>query len=218
LQDPSEANEDNLSDVRQEAIRHFRNKKREYLKDKINELESNSKNKNIRDLYRGINEFKKGYQPRTNLVKDKRGDLLADPDNILNRWKNYFCQLLNLHGAGSVRQTEMPTAVPFVTEPSASEVEVAIVKLERYKSPGVDQIPAELIQAGVETLHSEIHKLGVDVEQQRIALPVERVNCGTYSQKRAIKLVVVIIEAHLAVNFIQNFIKCSSLWANFVCG
>jgi hypothetical protein len=38
-------NEDNLSNVRWEAIRHFRNKKREYLKDKINELESNSKKK-----------------------------------------------------------------------------------------------------------------------------------------------------------------------------
>jgi hypothetical protein len=65
LQDRSEANEDNLSDVRLEASRHFRNKKREYLKDKNNVLESNSKNKNIRNLYRGIDEFKKGYQPRT---------------------------------------------------------------------------------------------------------------------------------------------------------
>jgi hypothetical protein len=52
-------NEDNLSNVRQETSSHFRNKKREYLKDKINELESNSKTKNIRDLYMGINEFKK---------------------------------------------------------------------------------------------------------------------------------------------------------------
>jgi hypothetical protein len=59
LQDPSEANEDNLSDIRQEASSHFRNKKREYLKDTINRLESN--NKNIEDLYRGINEIKKGY-------------------------------------------------------------------------------------------------------------------------------------------------------------
>jgi hypothetical protein len=120
-----------LSDIRREASRHFRKKKREYLKEKINELASNSKNKNIRDLYRGINEFKKGYQPRTNLVKDERGDLLADPHNILNRWKNYFCQLLNVNGAGSVRQTEMHTAEPFVPEPSASEVEVAIGKLKR---------------------------------------------------------------------------------------
>jgi hypothetical protein len=75
------------------------------LKDRINERESDSKNKNIRDLYRGINEFKKGHQPRTKLVKDKRGDLLLDPHKILNRWKNYFCQLLNVHRVGGVRQT-----------------------------------------------------------------------------------------------------------------
>jgi hypothetical protein len=59
LQDPSEANEGNLSDIRREASRYFRNNGRVHLKDKINELESNSKNKNIRDLYRGVNEFKK---------------------------------------------------------------------------------------------------------------------------------------------------------------
>jgi hypothetical protein len=140
LQDPSEANEGNLSDIRREASRHFGNKKREYLKDKINELESNSKNKNIRDLYRGLNDFKKGYQSRTNLVKDDRGDLVADPHKIFNRWKNYFCQLLNVHG-----QIEMHTAEPFVPEPISSEVEVAIGKLKRYKSSGVDRIPAELI-------------------------------------------------------------------------
>jgi hypothetical protein len=66
---------------------------------------------------------------------------------------------LNVHGAGGVRQNEVHTAEPFVLEPSASEVEVAVGKLKRYKSPGVDQIPAELIQAGGETLHSEILKL-----------------------------------------------------------
>jgi hypothetical protein len=93
-------------------------------------------------MYRGINEFKKGYQSRTNLVKDERGDLRADPHKILNRWKNYFCELLNVHGVGGVRQTEIHTAERFVPEPSASEVEVAIGKLKRYKSPGVDQIPA----------------------------------------------------------------------------
>jgi hypothetical protein len=152
-------NDANLSDIRLEASGHFRNKKREYLKHKINEVESNSKNKNIRDLYRGLNEFKKGYQPRTNLVKDERGDLLADRQKILNRWKNYFCELLNVHGVGGVRQTEMHTAEPFVPQPSVSEVEVAIGKLKRYKYPCVDQIPAELIQAGGEILCSEIRKL-----------------------------------------------------------
>jgi hypothetical protein len=93
------------------------------------------------------------------LVKDERGDLLADPHKILNRWKNYFCELLNVYGACGVRQAEIHTAEPLVPEPSASEVEVAIGKLKRFKSPGVDQIPAEIIQAGGETLRSEVHKL-----------------------------------------------------------
>jgi hypothetical protein len=75
---PREINGDNLNNVRREASRNFRNKKREYLKDKINELATNSKNKNIRDLYRGINEFKTSYQLRNNLVKDENGDLFVD--------------------------------------------------------------------------------------------------------------------------------------------
>jgi predicted NACHT family NTPase len=68
--------------MRHEGSRYFRNKKRGYLKDRINEIATNSKNKNIRDLYRGINEFKRGYQPRNNLVKDENGDLLANSHNI----------------------------------------------------------------------------------------------------------------------------------------
>jgi hypothetical protein len=68
LQHPTEVKEDNLSIVRREASRYFRNKKREYLKDKINELVSESENKSNRDIYRGIKKLKSGYQPRTNLV------------------------------------------------------------------------------------------------------------------------------------------------------
>jgi hypothetical protein len=66
LQDPSEINEHNLNNVRCEASRYFRNKRREYVKDKINELAMNSKNKIIRDLYKGINKCKRGYQKRNN--------------------------------------------------------------------------------------------------------------------------------------------------------
>jgi hypothetical protein len=66
----------------------------------------------------------------------------------LTKWKNYFCQLLNVQGAAGIRQTEIHTAEPFVPEPSAAEVEVAIRELKRYKAPGSDQITAEMIQAG----------------------------------------------------------------------
>jgi hypothetical protein len=54
---------------------------------------------------------------------------------------------------------DIHTAKPLVPEPSLVEVEIAIGKLKRYKSPGTDQMPAELIKAGGEILRSEIHRL-----------------------------------------------------------
>jgi hypothetical protein len=99
--------------MRCEASRQFRNKKREYLKYKINELAVNSKNKNTRDLYRGIKElkeFKRGYQHRSNLVEDENCDLLADSSNIVNIWKSYFSELLNVYNVSDVRQIEIHSA------------------------------------------------------------------------------------------------------------
>jgi hypothetical protein len=92
-------------------------------------------------------------------VKDENGDLLADFHNIWNRWKNYFSQLLNVHNISEVRQIEVHMAEPLLPGPSHLEVEIAIAKLKKYRSPRSDQIPAELIQAGGEMLLSAIHKL-----------------------------------------------------------
>jgi hypothetical protein len=57
------------------------------------------------------------------------------------------------------RQIEVHVGEPIVPEPSSFEVQISIEKLKRFKSPDIDQIPAELIQAGFNTLHSEIHNL-----------------------------------------------------------
>jgi hypothetical protein len=92
-------------------------------------------------------------------VNDENGDLLADSRNVLNRWKNYISQLLNVHNVSDVRQigVHVHTVEPLVPGPSRLEVEIAVAKLKKYKSPGSDQIPAELIQAGGEMF--AIHKL-----------------------------------------------------------
>jgi len=63
----------------------------------LRDLKLTVRSKNIRDLYRVINDFKKGYQPRTNIVKDEKGDLVADSHSILARWRKHFSQLLSVH-------------------------------------------------------------------------------------------------------------------------
>ena len=146
-----------------------------------------------RDLYRGINDFKKGYQPRCNIVKDEKGDLVADSHSIVARWRNYFSQLFSVHGVEDVGQVEIHTAEPLVPEPSASEVELAINKLKSHKSSGIDQIPSELIKAGGRTICSEIHELITSIWKKEklpeewkesIIVPIhkkgEKTDCNNY--------------------------------------
>ncbi|KAJ4442477.1 hypothetical protein ANN_04063 [Periplaneta americana] len=140
LQDPIEENRDNYFNKRQGTSRTLRNKKRDYLKEKLNEVETNStvsKNKNI-EIYIRPN---RKYQ-----------------DEI-----------------------QIQTAEPFIPEPTLSEVEIAIENLKKYKSPGIDQIPAELIQEGGRALTSEIYKLVLEyairkVQDNREGLELNRLH------------------------------------------
>jgi hypothetical protein len=65
---------------------------------------------------------------------------------------------LNVHRVNDVRQIEIHTVDPLVPEPSPSEIEIAIAKFKKYKSPGIDQISAKVIQAGGETLRYGSYK------------------------------------------------------------
>jgi len=72
-------------------------------------------------LYKGTCDFKKGYQPRCNIVKDEKSDLVAESYSIVATWRNYSSQLFNVHGVKDARQSEIHTAELLVPEPSASE-------------------------------------------------------------------------------------------------
>ena len=103
------------------------------------------------------------FQYYNSVLKDEKGDLVADSHSIMTRWRNYFSQLLNVHGAKEVRQAEIHTAEPLVPERRDFEVELAIEKLKSHKSPGIDQIPAELIKAGGRTIRCAMHKLIISI-------------------------------------------------------
>ena len=76
------------------------------------------------------------------------------------RWRNIFSRL---YGVNDFRQIIIHTAEPLVHEQSAFEVELVIEKLKSHKSPGIDQIPADLIKAGGRTIRYQIHKLIVSI-------------------------------------------------------
>jgi O-glycosyl hydrolase len=134
MENPYQINEDNVDIVQQEASRSFRMKKRGMSdKNKLLSLKQIIRSKVLETPAEALTIL------RTNMVREKNGDLLGDSYNIFNRWMNYFVQLLDVHGVNTVRQTAVHTAEPLVTEDKT-----VLQKLERYKLPGIDQIMAEL--------------------------------------------------------------------------
>jgi hypothetical protein len=83
-------------------------------------------------------------------LRNENSDLPADSHNV-------GIQLLNVHSISGVNLIEIHAAEPLVLGHSPFEIEIDIEKLKEYKSPGSDQIPVELIQAGGETLLSKMH-------------------------------------------------------------
>jgi hypothetical protein len=113
----------------------------------------------------------------------------------LNKWKNYFSQLLNIlvDRVSDVRQIEIYTTEPLVPDPIPFEVEMATAKLKSYELPGSDQILAELIQAHGKILWSEIHKLIIPFGIGKTYLLSGRSLLFYQFTRRVIKLTVVII-------------------------
>jgi hypothetical protein len=180
-------------------------RKRQYLKEKINELATNSKNKNIRDMYRGINECKSSYQPRNNLVEDENGDLLADSHKILT-----FSQSLKVYNFIDVTQIEIHTVEPLVSSPGHLEVETAIAKLEKCKSPNNDHILTKLIQAGSGTLKSVTYKRINSIWNMNCLISGRSLLLYHFT-RRVIKLAVISIVGYHVYQVIQYSIKFPSL-------
>ena len=78
------------------------------------------------DLYRGINDFRKGYQPRTNVRVAEKCDLVRDFYSILATLRKQFFQLLNVYGVNDSTQIEIHPGEPKVPKSSSFEIDLAI--------------------------------------------------------------------------------------------
>jgi hypothetical protein len=101
-------------------------------------------------------------------------------------------------------------AEQLVPDPSPLEVEIAIAKFKKYKTPGSDQIPAESIQVGGEILLSVIHKL-VNSVWNKEELLISGGSLLLYQfTKRVIKLTVIIIVRYHCYQLHTKFYPLSS--------
>jgi len=132
VQDPSQSTADNLNNVGPEDSRHFRNKNKEYLKAKIEELGTNSNIKNIRDFYRGINDFRLWYMVFSYRTFLASGGVLVQCLNHQPGGPWYLCLSDLSPSSWPARETLLVAMLPPALHLGSS---MSASPITRYKTP-----------------------------------------------------------------------------------
>ena len=166
IRDETEEARNDYSIQRKITKKLLREKKRKYYEDRLIKIEEDYRNGEIRNLYRGVRKERRGYQAKSVLFKGKDGRLLAGENQILNRWQEYFSELLN---ESEVRAEEECTQIQQrfgelkeeeeEQPPDKEEIQEIITNLRNNKSPGNDGLTAEMFKYGGPGLLIQLQRL-----------------------------------------------------------
>ena len=140
-----------------------RQDKERWIQQQCEEIEKSLAIGRTRQAYSLIKMLQRKFTPRVSVIQDQDGKILQSQDEIIQQWTKYCSSLYKDQGGGDSMTKDLEMITPTSTEEPQnilySEVEEAIRTLKRNRSPGSDEITAEMIQAGGEQLVRQIHLL-----------------------------------------------------------
>jgi hypothetical protein len=90
--------------------------------------------------------MKVGLQARTSVFTERDNNLIGNIGLIMERWKQYFYETLNIKNDVQIREEAMYRALnEQIRPPTKEDVREIIRTLKKNKSPGEDNISAQLI-------------------------------------------------------------------------
>ena len=123
-------------------------------------------------MYQTVNQFKKGYQHKFSIIRNRKGELAVNTKEKAEIWKEYFDKLLNteepkeLIKKGNKEISELEVEVEELT---IEDVKKALRKLKNNKAAGTDGICPELIKYGGNVLLNRMYELVRQIwEQERM--------------------------------------------------
>ena len=131
---------------RKKGHKIIRNKEKTYIKNVLESIEEDQKHNNTRKMYQTVNQFKKGYQHKFSIIRNKQRELAMNTKEKAEIWKEYFDKLLNTEETRELikKGNKQISEVLELT----TEVKKAIRNLKNNRVVGTDGIHPELIKYG----------------------------------------------------------------------
>ena len=128
--------------------------KENWIGEQCSEIEENLRKSNSKRAYQLVKDLTTVKQGKTTTVQDRSGKCLTEERQILNRWTEYCSEVYNYKTSGDPSVQNCPKTGTEDDHPILRrEVEAAVQSLKKRKSAEVDNIPAELVQAGGKDVH-----------------------------------------------------------------
>ena len=123
-----------------------------WIEERCQEIDDSLGKNNSKNAYQLVKDLTSSKQGRTTIIRDKNGKRLTEDKDILNRWTEYCSELYSQKAKGDPEVLKHPPVTNTDNHLILWEVEAAVKSLKPGKSAGVDNIPAELLQTGGETM------------------------------------------------------------------
>ncbi|PSN45867.1 hypothetical protein C0J52_19674 [Blattella germanica] len=155
--------------IRNQANKLCRQKKKKWLNNKIIQIEESRKRNESRKFFRDIKNFQQSHKSIPTICKDADGNILTHSEQVLTRWKEYFCEVLNDFennndfSSQAICGDKHKSDNEDVQPPSFNEINYIINNLKGNKAAGSDNIPGELFKHGGRTLKHRMHALIIDL-------------------------------------------------------
>lgn len=139
----------------------YKRKKNEWLSKKLEKIDQEGRETNIRQFYKEIKQQTTTPKSKPRGIKDKNGRIQNDPEIIGKIWQEYYENILYEDGKTITNENlEMTEEEEDEAKcPTEIEVKEQIKRLRNGKAPGEDGIEAELLKYGGEQMQKQIHQL-----------------------------------------------------------
>lgn len=132
--------------------------KNSFFESKCNKIENLMKENKSREMFEEIKNLTRKQTPKLKVINDANGKTLIEDEDIAKRWAEYCSSMYKREDDEEeciINVNDCEETLP----PLRTEVEQAIKMLKKNKSPGHDQIYAEMIMAGGEEAIDVYHLL-----------------------------------------------------------